>query len=108
MRTSRPFGLWHHGAPRPISSVKGCTTPAAPFMGAPASLTGKNGVMETVKRAGTSAIDKGSVAHEGDVVEAKVPDGGVSHAVGAECHHGTNYCASDDIVLFSIISVIQI
>lgn len=97
--TSRTLGLGHHGSPRTISSIKGRTAPATCIMGAPTGLAGEDSVVEAVKGAGTSTVDKGSVAHEGDVVEAEVPDGGVGHAVSAEGHHGTDYGSGEDVVL---------
>lgn len=102
--TSGTLSLRHHSTPRTISSVKGRTTPAACIMGAPTGLASEDGIVEAVKGAGTSTVDKGGVAHERDVVEAEVPDGGVSHAVGAEGHHGADYGSGEDVVLSCHVS----
>jgi hypothetical protein len=102
--SSGTLSLRHHGAPRPVGSIEWRAAPATALMGAPAGLAGEDDIVEAVKGARTCAVDKGSVAHEGDVVEAKVPDGSVCHAVGAESHHGTDYRTSEDIVLLYNVS----
>ena len=74
MSTSRTFRLGHHSPPRTISGIKGSTAPAISLHGAPASLAREDVAVEAVKGAGAGAVDKGRVAHEGDVVETEVPD----------------------------------
>lgn len=73
--------LRRHGASRSIGSIERRAAPAASFVRAPACLAREDGVVEAVKRARTCTVDKGRVAKKGNVVEAKVPDRGVDHAV---------------------------
>jgi len=96
--------MGHHGTPRTISSIKGCSTPATALMCAPASLASEDDVVEAVKGARPGTVDKGGVAQERNVVEAEVPDGSVDHAVGAESHDSTNDGSGEDIVLKKQVS----
>jgi hypothetical protein len=102
--SSRSIRVRSHGATGPISSVEGSAAPAAALVCAPASLASKGSVVEAVRGAGTGAVDEWCVAEKRDVVEAKVPDGGVYHAVGAKGHHGADDGACEDVVPGSEVS----
>lgn len=98
-RTShRTFRLRYHRSPGTICSVERSSRPSTAVVRAPASLAGPDSVVEAIERAGSSAIDEGSVTQDGNVVEAEVPDGSVDHAVAAECHEGTNDSTCEDVV----------
>lgn len=94
----RALGLGSHSTPGPISSVKGSSSPSTAVVGTPASLACPDSIVEAVECAGSSTIDEGSVAKDGNVVEAEVPDRGVDHTVAAECHECTNNGTSEDVV----------
>jgi hypothetical protein len=95
----RAIGMRHHSTPRTICSIEWCTSPAVPINCTPSSLAREDSIMEAVERAWAGAVDEGGMAHERDVVEAEVPNGGIRHAVRAESHQGTNYCSGEDVVL---------
>lgn len=70
-------------------------TSNATAMGAPASTSGE----DSIDKLGTFvAVSETGSAVEGDVVVSPVPDGGVGHSVGGECHDGTNNGAGQDVV----------
>lgn len=58
-----------HGAARAIGSVEGSTAPGAALVGTPASLASPDSVVEAIESVGTSAVDEGGVAEEGNVVD---------------------------------------
>jgi hypothetical protein len=95
---SRALGRRLHGTTGTVSGIEGSTTPGAAVVGAPASLAGEDSVVEAVECARASAVDKGSVAEDGNVVEAEVPNRGVDHAVGAESHESADDCTSENVV----------
>lgn len=103
--SSRSLSLRHHGTAWAICSIARRTSPACALNGAPASLAGEDVGVEAVEGAWACAVDKGSVAEEGNVVEAEVPDGGVDHAVGRESHHCADHSASEDVVPDRIVSI---
>lgn len=96
--THGALSLCRHGTARAVSGIEGGAAPGAALVGAPASLAGEHGVVEAVERAGTSTVNERSVAQDGDVVEAEVPDRGVHHAVAAEGHKGADDRAGEHIV----------
>jgi hypothetical protein len=98
MVSSRSIWVGWHGTARTISSVEGSTSPAAALVGAPASLTCEDCVVEAVEGACAGAVNEWCVAEERDVVEAEVPDRGVDHAVGGESHDGTDKSTSQNVV----------
>jgi hypothetical protein len=63
--------------------------------GSPASLVSEDSIDEFGTR---HVVLEGSVAVEGNVVEAEVPDGSKGHPVGRESEDGTNDGTSKDIV----------
>jgi len=95
---SRPVRMRHHGTPRTICGIEGCAAPAGSLNCTPSSLASEDGVVEAIERAWTGAVDKRSMAHERDVVETEVPDGGIGHAVGAESHQSADDRSGEDIV----------
>ena len=96
---SRPVRMRHHGTPRAICGIEGCTAPAGSLNCTPSSLASEDSVVEAVERAWAGAVDEGSVAHKRNVVEAEVPDGSIGHTVGTESHQSAYDCSGEDIVL---------
>ena len=96
---SRPVRMRHHGSPRTICGIEGCTAPAGSLNRTPSSLAGEDSVVEAIERAWTGAVDERSVAHERDVVETEVPDGSIGHAVGAESHQSADDRSGENVVL---------
>ena len=87
-----------HGTTGAVSGIEGSTSPRAAVVSAPASLASKDSVVEAVECAGASTVNKGSMAEDGNVVEAEVPNRSVDHAVGAEGHEGANERTCKDII----------
>jgi hypothetical protein len=96
---SRAIGVRHHGTSRTICSIEWCTSPGCSLNCTPSSLAGEDSVVESIERAWAGSIDEGSMTHKRDMVEAEVPDRGVSHAVGAKGHQSANDCSGKDVVL---------
>lgn len=96
--THRALGLRLHSAPRTIGSIERRTSPGATVVRAPASLTCPDSIVEAVEGAGSGAVDKGSVAQDGNMVEAEVPDRGEDHTVAAEGHESTDDGAGEDVI----------
>jgi hypothetical protein len=70
-------------------------TVRATTVGSPASLVSEDSINELSTR---HVVLEGSVAVEGNVIEAEVPDGGKGHSVGGESEDGTNDGTSEDVV----------
>ena len=96
--THGTLSLRLHGAPRTIRSIERRTSPGTAVVRAPAGLASPDSIVEAIESAGSSAVDEGSVAQHGNVVEAEVPHRGVDHAVAAEGHEGANDSTSEDVV----------
>jgi hypothetical protein len=58
-----------HGATGRVRSVAGSTAPGASIVSAPVGFAGEGCVVEAVEGVGTSAVDEGGVAEEGDMVD---------------------------------------
>jgi hypothetical protein len=87
-----------HGATRSISSITGSATPGSAVVGSPSSLASEDCVVETIEGGGTGAVDEGSVANKGNVVEAVIPESSVRHAVCAQGHDGSNDSSCEDLI----------
>lgn len=64
----------------------------------PANLASEGSVLKATVSAVAIAKIEGRVTHQGNVVEAEVPDGGIQHAVGREGEHSPNDGTSEDVV----------
>ena len=84
-------------ATRSVRSIERSTTKGT-LVNTPPSLPRPECITEAIERSESLRIRERHVAHERNVVEAEVPDTGIDHAVGAECHDRSNDCAGKDVV----------
>lgn len=83
---------------RSIQCIEWSTTKSTAFVATPTSLPRPNCIMEAIESSRSASICEWHVSHQWNVVEAEVPNAGVHHSVGAECHHCSDDCSSQDVV----------